>query len=89
MSGVLCEGKLVTFGGVLSGKGCNTVHILDFGEHNSSYFGGGGGSFSIFSFFLLSFASSSLVSPLYVCKPCPFHAYHKVTLCSWWVAKIT
>ena len=32
MSGVLCEGKMITFGGVLTGKGCNSVHILDIGE---------------------------------------------------------
>ena len=32
MSGILCEGKMITFGGVLTGKGCNSVHILDIGE---------------------------------------------------------
>ena len=34
MSGVLCDGKIVTFGGVLSGKGCSSVHTLDLGEQN-------------------------------------------------------
>jgi hypothetical protein len=29
MSGVLCDGTIVTFGGVLSGKGCSSVHTLD------------------------------------------------------------
>jgi hypothetical protein len=29
MSGVFCDGKMVTFGGVLSGKGCSSVHFLD------------------------------------------------------------
>lgn len=33
MSGVLCDNKMVTFGGVLSGKGCNSVHFLDLGKY--------------------------------------------------------
>lgn len=32
MSGVLCDRKMITFGGVLSGKGCNTIHSLDLGR---------------------------------------------------------
>ena len=33
MSGVLCDRKIVTFGGVLSGKGHNSVHMLDTGRY--------------------------------------------------------
>ena len=32
MSGIISDDKLVTFGGVLSGKGCNSVNILDISE---------------------------------------------------------
>lgn len=35
MSGVLCGNKIVTFGGVLSGKGCNSVHFLELGKYTS------------------------------------------------------
>ena len=38
MSGVLCDGKIVTFGGVLSGKGCNSIHMLDIGNYAHSLY---------------------------------------------------